>query len=117
MKTNNSNDLRDIAKENKVREQTKLDALDIVMGLLVGGFFYFAYYMLMTKYFKVEPFKMPYLLLSIYFVFATFLFPYVNNRMSAWIEENKVLEFLLISKISTPFSYVFAPIIYIIDWF
>lgn len=87
------------------------------MGLLIRVFFYFAYYVLMTDYFKVEPLQFPYMIISIYFVITTILFPYVNKRVSIWIEGNKVTSLVAISKISMPFIYVFTSIFFIIDSF
>lgn len=108
---------RDIIEENKKKEESKITSFDIVMGLIIGGFFYFGYYVLMTDYFKVKPFKFPYIIISIYFVIATILFPYVSKRVSVWIEGNKTIRFISTSKIAMPFAYVFAPVIFIIDLF
>lgn len=108
---------RDISEENKKKEESKITSFDIVMGLLIGGFFYFAYYVLMTDYFEVEPFQFPYILISIYFVAATLLFPYVSKRVSVWIEGNKAIRLISTSKIAMPFAYVFAPVIFVIDLF
>lgn len=117
MKEDLKENYRDISKEEKSREESKITSFDIIIGLLIGGFFYFTYYILMTDYFKVNPFKFPYILISIYFVVATLLFPYVSKRVSAWIEGNKAIRFVSTSKIAMPFAYVFAPIIFIIDLF
>lgn len=77
---------RDISDENKSKEQKKIDGSYIIIGLLLGGFLYFGYYMLMTEYFSVNPFIWPYILISVYFVISTILFPYANNKVSAWVE-------------------------------
>ncbi len=117
MKEDLNKNFRDISEENQRIEERKITSFDIIMGLLIGGFFYFGYYILMTDYFKVNPFKFPYILISIYFVTATLLFPYVSKRVSVWIEGNKAIRFISTSKIAMPFAYIFAPIIFIIDLF
>lgn len=117
MRKDLNENFRDISEENKSIEDNKLTLSYIIIGLIIGMFFYFGYYVLMTDYFKVEPFKFPYILISIYFVIATVLFPYVSKRVSIWIEGNKVINFISTSKIAMPFAYVFAPIIFIIDLF
>ena len=117
MRRDLNKDFRDIMEESKSIEDSGLTPSDIIIGLIIGMFFYFGYYVLMTDYFKVKPFKYPYILISIYFVVATVFFPYISKRVSLWVEENKVISFLSTSKISMPFAYVFAPIIFIIDLF
>lgn len=108
---------RDINDENKRNEQNKIDISDIIIGLLLGGFLYFGYYMLMTEYFEVNPFIWPYILISVYFVIATLLFPYANNKVSAWVENSKVIDFLFIPQTSILIAYIFAPVIFIIELF
>ncbi|MGO1469603.1 MAG: hypothetical protein ACTHW2_06250 [Tissierella sp.] len=110
-------DFRDINSENKGKEDSKITSFDIIMGLLIGSFFYFAYYILMKDYFKVNPFRFPYILISIYLAIATLLFPYFSKRVSLWTEGNKTIRFLSTSKIAMPFAYIFAPIIFLIDLF
>lgn len=119
MRNDLNDNFRDIYKENKIKEQKKIDSFQIIMGLILGAFFYFAYYVLMTEYFKIDPFKWPYILISIYFVLATILFAYANNRISAWVENNeiKAINFLLTSKTIVLIAYIFAPIIWIIELF
>lgn len=117
MKQDLNKNYRDISDENKSREDDKLTPFDIIIRLIIGMFFYFGYYVLMTDYFNVEPFEFPHILISIYFAIATVLFPYVSKRVSIWIEGNKVISFLSTSKIAMPFAYVFAPIIFMIDLF
>ena len=112
MRKDLNENFRDISDENKSREESKITFFDIIMGLLIGSFFYFGYYVLMTDYFKVDSFKFQYILISIYFIIATILFPYVNKRVSGWIEGNKVIKFLATSKIAMPFTYIFAPIVF-----
>lgn len=107
-------DFRDINEENKSRNQNKINMFDIIIGLLIGGFLYFAYYMLMTEYFKVNPFIWPYILISMYFGIATIFFPYANNKVSTWVENSKIIDFLFISQTSVLIAYIFAPIIFII---
>ncbi|OLS03354.1 hypothetical protein [Tissierella creatinophila] len=82
MRKDLNKNFRDISKENKSREESKITSFDIIIGLLIGGFFYFAYYILMPDYFKLNPLKFPYMLVSIYFVVSTLLFPYVSKRVS-----------------------------------
>lgn len=89
----------------------------IILHLLIGGFFYFTYYILMTDYFKVDPFKFPYLLISIYFILATILSPYASINASNWLENKPIVGFLATPTIVMPISYVFAPIIFIIGLF
>ena len=90
---------------------------DIILDLLIGGFLYFGYYIVMIEYFKANPFTWPYILISIYFVVATTLFPYANNRVSAWVENSKVIDLLFIPQTSILIAYIFAPIIFIIELF
>lgn len=108
---------RDISDENKSKEQKKITISDIIIALFLGGFLYFGYYMLMTEYFEVNPFIWPYILISIYFVIATILFPYSNNKVSAWVENSKLIDFLFIPQISILIAYIFAPIIFVIEAF
>lgn len=117
MRKDLNENFRDINQENKSREDSKITSFDIVMGLLIGAFFYFAYYVLATDFFKVDPFKFPYILISVYFAVATILFPYVSKRVSIWIDGNKAMSFLSTSKIAMPLAYIFAPIIFVIDLF
>lgn len=117
MKENFKKNVRDINKENKMINQKKIGPFQIIMGLLIGAFFYFGYYILMTDYFKVNILKFPYLLLSIYFAFATILFPYASNKVSMWIENSSTLDFLISPVISMPFAYIFAPIVSVIGLF
>ena len=115
MRKDLNENFRDISDENKSREQKEIDMFDIVLGLLIGGFLYFAYYTVMTEYFKANPFRWPYILISIYFVVATILFPYANNRVSAWVENSKVIDLLFIPQTSILIAYIFAPIFFIYD--
>ena len=117
MRKDLNENFRDISDENKSIEDNKLTPSYIIIMLLIGMFFYFGYYVLITDYFKLEAFQFPYILISIHFVIATVLFPYVSKRVSVWIEGNKVISFLSTSKLAMPFTYVFAPIIFIIDLF
>lgn len=117
MRENLNKNYRDISDENKSNEQKKIGISDIVIGLLLGGFLYFGYYILMTEYFRVNPFIWPYMLISAYFVIATILFPYANNKVSAWVENSKVIDFLFIPQTSILIAYIFAPIIFIIGLF
>lgn len=117
MKEDLNKNFRDISEQNKSNEQSKIDIFDIIIGLLIGSFLYFGYYMLMTGQFKTNPFTWPYILISIYFAIATILFPYANNKVSAWVENSKVIDFLFISQTSVLIVYVFAPVIFIIELF
>lgn len=118
MKKDLNKDIRDISKENKMNEQKKIDPFQIIMGLLIGAFLYFGYYMLMTEYFKKDPLKWPYIIISIYFVFATILFAYAHNKVSAWVEnnDNAIIDLLIIPQTIVLISYIFGPIILIIDY-
>lgn len=119
MRRDLEDNFRDIDQQNKINEQNKIDAFQIIMGLILGAFFYFGYYMLMTEYFKTNPFKWPYILISIYFALASTLFAYANNRLSAWVEnsEIKTVNFLLTPKTIGLIAYIFAPVIWIIELF
>lgn len=91
----------------------KMSFFIILLYLLIGAVFYFGYYVLMTDYFKVSPFDFPYLILSIYFVFAIMLFPYSGNKVSQYLENKTTLDLFVTSKMSMPFAYIVAPFIFI----
>lgn len=91
----------------------KMSSFIILLYLLIGVVFYFGYYVLMTDYFKVSPFDFPYLILSIYFLFATILFPYSGNKVSIWLENRTTLDLFVTSKMSMPFAYIISPFIFI----
>ncbi|MGO1469643.1 MAG: hypothetical protein ACTHW2_06450 [Tissierella sp.] len=112
-------DIRNISKEKKMNEQKKIDSFQIIMGLLIGAFLYFGYYMLMTEHFKRDPFKWPYILISIYFVLATISFAYAHNKVSAWVEnnENTIIDLLIIPQTIVLISYIFGPVIFIRELF
>lgn len=101
----------------KDSSKKKMSPFFAILYLLLGGFFYFTYYILMTDYFKVNPFEIPYLFISIYFVFATILSPYASIKVSNWLENKPIVGFLATPTIVMPISYVFAPIIFIIGIF
>lgn len=103
--------MRNSTKENK------MSYFIIFLYLLVGSFFYFAYYILMTDYFKVNPFDFPYLILSFYFIFAVVLFPYSGNKVSSWLENKGNINSFITSKISMPIAYIIAPLIFIFQLF
>ncbi|OLS02462.1 hypothetical protein [Tissierella creatinophila] len=117
MKKNLNENIRDINKENKAKEQSKIDISDVIIGLLIGVFLYFGYYMLMTRQFEKDPFKWPYILISIYFALSTLLYAYAHNRVSAWVENSKFIDLLFIPQTSILIAYIFAPIIFIIELF
>lgn len=119
MKKDLNENFRDINEEKKIEEQSKIEIGDIIIGLLMGGFLYFGYYILMTREFGKNPFEWPYILISIYFVIATIFFPYAQNRVSAW-EENSdsvIIDILIIPQTIVLISYIFAPFIFIIELF
>ena len=117
MKKDSNKNIRDIKAEYKSIEQKKMTPFNIIMGLLIGSLLYFGYYILMTEYFKVDPIKFPYLLISIYLGIAVTLLPYANNKVSSWVEHRQFVDSFLISQVSIPFAYVFAPIIFIVEFF
>ena len=95
--------------------EDRMGTFFIILYLVIGSFFYFSYYILMTDYLKVNPFSLPYLVLSVYFVFAIILFPYSGHKASLWLESKPVMGFLATSVISMPISYIFSPIIFIVS--
>lgn len=95
----------------------KVSSIFTILHLGIGSFFYFGYYFLMKDYFGVEPFKYPYLLISIYFIFATVLSPYAVVKASNWLENKSVINFLATPTIVVPISYIFAPVISILSFF
>lgn len=114
MKKDSNKNLR---AEYKNMKQKKMTPFNIIIGLLIGSLLYFGYYILMTDYFKLEPFKFPYLLISIYLGLAVILLPYANNKVSSWVEHKQFVDSFLISQVSIPFAYIFAPIIFIVEFF
>ena len=98
----------------KESNKKRMSSFFIILYLAIGSFFYFTYYILMTDYFKVNPFSFPYLILSVYFVFAIISFPYSGNKVSSWLEKKSVVGFFATPIISMPISYVLSPIIFII---
>lgn len=117
MRKDKSNKIRNIAEESKINNQKKVTSFDFIMGLLIGLLLYFGYYMLMREYFQINPFRWPYVLVNIYFILATILFPYSYNRVNAWAENNKIIYSLFIPQTSMLIAYIFAPIIGIIELF
>lgn len=111
-----NNDIRDISSENRARESKKITPFQIIMGLIIGGLLYFGYYILMTEQFDKDPFSWPYILISVYFVLATIFFAYALNRVSIWVENNKYIDLLFIPQTSVLIAYIFAPIIFIVEW-
>lgn len=117
MKKDLNENFRDINEQSKIEAQKKIDVSDVIMGLLIGGFLYFGYYMVMTREFKINPFEWPYILISIYFILSTILYPYAHNRVSAWVENSKLIDLLFIPQTSILIAYIFAPFILIFGLF
>lgn len=108
---------RDISDENKSNEQREINISDVIMGLLIGAFLYFGYYILMTGELGKNPFEWPYIIVSIYFALSTIFYAHAHNRVSAWVENSKFIDLLFIPQTSILIAYIFAPIIFIIELF
>ncbi|MGO1470178.1 MAG: hypothetical protein ACTHW2_09175 [Tissierella sp.] len=86
-----------------------------ILYILVGIFFFFAYYYLMNSYIKVDPTSIPWIIVTIYMLIAIVLFPYSGDKVSVWLLDHPVIDFLVIPVMSMPFAYIFAPIIWGMD--
>ena len=102
----------DLNKNRMDPREEKIGPMFILLYLLVGAFFYFSYYVLMTDFFKVNPFAFPYLILSIYFVFATILFPYSGNKVSLWLLDHPNIDLFVIPVMSMPLAYIIGPLVF-----
>lgn len=107
----------DLNKNRMGLKKRKMSPFIIILCLLVGAFFYFGYYVVMTDYFKVNPLSFPYLILSIYFVFATIFFPYSGNKVSVWLENSPTFDLFVVPVMSMPFAYIIAPFVFISGFF
>ncbi|MDD7463934.1 MAG: hypothetical protein SOW41_02565 [Anaerococcus sp.] len=79
---------------------------------LVGIFQFIVYYLLMTEFFKVNPFKGYFIILTIYLLISLILFPMAGKRLSEAIE-NKAVDRIFMNKSKMLVAYIFAPFILI----
>ncbi|MDO5734811.1 MAG: hypothetical protein Q4P08_06770 [Eubacteriales bacterium] len=86
-----------------------------LLTVVIGGFFLFAYWYLMTEYFARDIFSFPWLILTLYFVLCLLAFSYAEKRVSAFISEQKALDIFATARLSLIFAFIFAPFVFIIS--
>lgn len=65
----------------------KFDFFDL-LAILIGGFLFAAYYLLMSEFFKLDPFKGVFLILTIYFIISIFTMPYAYGKVYEKLSKN-----------------------------
>lgn len=99
--------------DNKVNEkieikEKKMGFLLHLFFIILGALFFLAYTLIMKEVFKLDYKSTPWIILSIYMIFAIFTFPPVY-QMTKGLEN---LDYFLFSKILLTILYMFSPIIF-----
>lgn len=90
----------------------KQSLFEKIVYILMGGLFFFGYYLLMNEVFKIDPFKGMAIAFTIYFITAIPLFAKSGQFLS-----EKIKSIFAIPNIVMPLAYIFSPIIFIYTLF
>jgi hypothetical protein len=95
----------------------KRNLLDIVLYFIVGFVFLIGYYLLMTEYFKINPFKGYYIIITSYILICSILFPFTGQLVSEIFDKNRFLDEFTIPQFQLTIAYIFAPFILLLSLF
>ena len=97
----------------------KNSVLSTILYVCLGLLLFFGYYVLMDRVFHVDPLSMPYVILTIYFVYCVVRFPVSAHKLSIMQSEaEKRSVFVRMSVIPQTVmlvAFLFAPFIARID--
>ncbi|WP_166626196.1 hypothetical protein [Jeotgalicoccus sp. S0W5] len=85
------------------------DRIFRLLILFIDVFFFLFYITIMAEFVEVDYIAFPYIILTIYFIVATFTHPFIGLETEDKFSHTKIPN----SKYTLIFAYIFAPIVYI----
>ncbi len=92
----------------------KQNVAEIVLYLTIGLIILIGYCLLMITYFKINPFKGYYIIVTLYMLICFILFPIMGQKVRKVIDDNRLLEIICIPIVDLSLAYVLAPFILLI---
>lgn len=92
----------------------KQNVAEIVLYLTIGLIILIGYCLLMIIYFKINPFKGYYIIVTLYMLICFILFPIMGQKVRKVIDDNRLLEIICIPIVDLSLAYVLAPFILLI---
>lgn len=88
----------------------KQSLLEKFIYYIVGIIFFISYYLLMTEFFKINPFQGSTIIITIYFLLAILTFPKAGNLLS-----DKIEDYMIAANVVMPVAYIAGPIMLLIN--